>query len=451
MKVYDFSQVTNVKIYGNIYGDIDGLMNMIFDEEKYRQRGYKPRRSQQSKKMTQQIDKLCIVCGDTNIGFKNSIFYRDKFDFFNSSLSSFGVVVLFIRGNHDNPSYFNGENFNFSNIKTIEDYSIVKVFGNNNILCIGGGWSCDKSWRKEQEERINKFRSDTSFKKKLFWDDERPIYDEEKLNEIFKEKINISFVCSHDCPSFVGKECHKTEIDTMIDQWSKNDDSLLEYVAESQESLDKVYDFLLSHKNNIVKWYYSHYHVNKTEKIGNTEFICNGNKLTYANLSDSPWSSTSYLKEASKLHGLDYYPTPLDAYIEGERNNARIHPPQPIFYNDPFGFDGENANEAEENNNDAIDEILQYNHDDAAVVIDAYIGEQIAADPRRAFNVVQNINDFRDIGIRRANNVDIVEHNNGDVAHNEENANEAEQTILHDTLDDEYDEYYLAPEDRMPF
>lgn len=443
MKVYDFSQVTNVKIYGNIYGDIDGLMNMIFDEEKYKQRGYKPRRSQQNKKITQQIDKLCIVCGDINIGFKNPVFYRDKFDFFNSSLSSFGVVVLFIRGNHDNPSYFNDENFNFSNIKTIEDYSIVKVFGNNNILCIGGGWSCDKSWRKEQEERINKFRSDTSFKKKLFWDDERPIYNEEKLNEIFKEKINISFVCSHDCPSFVGKECHKTEIDTMIDQWSKNDDSLLEYVEESQESLDKVYDFLLSHKNNVVKWYYSHYHVNKTEKIGNTEFICNGNKLTYANLSDSPWSSTNYIK-ASKLSEFNYYPTTLDAYIEGERNNARI---QPIFYNDPFGFDGENANEAEENNNDAIDEI----YEDAADVINAYIGGQIAADPH--MDVVQNNNEFRDVAIRRADNVDIAERNNGDIVHNEENANEAEQIIPHDLLDDEYeyDEYYLALENRIPF
>lgn len=37
--------------------------------------------------------------------------------------------ILFVRGNHDNPAYFDGKTFKHKRFMSIPDYSIVKVCG----------------------------------------------------------------------------------------------------------------------------------------------------------------------------------------------------------------------------------------------------------------------------------------------------------------------------------
>jgi hypothetical protein len=57
-----------------------------------------------------------------------------------------------IRGNHDDPYYFNNKVFSYSNVELLEDYTILTV-GNDNILCVGGAISIDRLYRLETDSK----------------------------------------------------------------------------------------------------------------------------------------------------------------------------------------------------------------------------------------------------------------------------------------------------------
>ena len=48
-----------------------------------------------------------IVAGDIGMGFYKHNYYVDMFTSMNKRLSALNVHVYFVRGNHDNPDYFN--------------------------------------------------------------------------------------------------------------------------------------------------------------------------------------------------------------------------------------------------------------------------------------------------------------------------------------------------------
>jgi calcineurin-like phosphoesterase family protein len=97
-------------------------------------------------------DTLVICVGDCGFGFdsiKNIILMREKQ--WDNFLENRNLYVIFIRGNHDNPEWFNPTSFINKNLNTerfclIPDYTVIE-WNDKKILCVGGGVSIDKNKR----------------------------------------------------------------------------------------------------------------------------------------------------------------------------------------------------------------------------------------------------------------------------------------------------------------
>ncbi len=62
--------------------------------------------------------------------------------------------IVFVRGNHDNPAYFEGTTFSYKRFIAVPDYTILQAC-NHSILCVGGAISIDRiyhinEWNKRQ-------------------------------------------------------------------------------------------------------------------------------------------------------------------------------------------------------------------------------------------------------------------------------------------------------------
>lgn len=265
MKIYDLSNYSKVFIVGGVKDDFktlfyrlkDGSANkesiMRFNEQikqdvqkfQYTGKKSKPRRLNDHFN-----NSIIIVSGDSYFGFRNVDYYEKKLININNLLVDINSHILFIRGNHDDPSYFNDKQFNLSNIKCVSDYSVIKTF-NDNILCVGGAISLDRVWRIQQEQYIKRFNDNLN---KTYWENEKAIYNENLLNEIIKNGINIDFIVTHSTPNFVESTNKEG-----LEEWIENDEALKEDIKEERNTFDKIYSYLLDNNIQLKGWYYSHF------------------------------------------------------------------------------------------------------------------------------------------------------------------------------------------------
>lgn len=211
-------------------------------------------------------DCVVIVAGDCGFGFNKFIYYCDLFNKYNEMLSKNNIYVYFIRGNHDDPSYFEEEKIKYERIKCVPDYSIIQV-GDKNILCVGGGISVDRIWRKQEEYKINRYKKN---KRHLYWQNEAPFFSETKLNEILKSNININCIISHTSPHFAfPNDVLKHEIES----WFKLDDKLLKDLTQERKTLTEIYDFLTKNNQTLDTWVYGHFHKYNEDEISGVLFI----------------------------------------------------------------------------------------------------------------------------------------------------------------------------------
>jgi len=218
---------------------------------------------------------IFIFTGDCGIGFNKPKYYTDLFEKYNNILSYNNSFVIFVRGNHDDPSYFDGETINLSNIKAVPDYSVISA-RDHNILCVGGAISIDRTWRKKQEDRINMFSSDN--KKKLYWDGEAPVFKEDSLKEI-TEKVIIDIVVSHSSPSFATPENHG-----FIDNWASEDEKLKSDIKNERIIFDKIFNTLRSLNSQPKYWAYGHFDIMYIEKRSDTIFRAINSTFTPINI-----------------------------------------------------------------------------------------------------------------------------------------------------------------------
>ncbi len=191
-------------------------------------------------------DSRIIQVGDFGIGFRNKSLELDLLTTLNDTLKRSNNQLLVIRGNHDNPSYFNGE-WVLSNIQLLKDYTVI-----DDILLIGGAISIDRCSRVPNIS---------------YWSDEALVY-----NDMVESLKDITKVITHTCPSFVNKYTSKQ---LMIDMTSNMTDanSLFNDCLAERAIMDKIYEQLIVN-NNISKWYYGHFHNDLLEYINNIEFRC---------------------------------------------------------------------------------------------------------------------------------------------------------------------------------
>ena len=225
------------------------------------------------------INTTIIIAGDCGIGFNNIINIEYEIDFFLKDIcEKNNVNILMIRGNHDNPYYFKYDLLDICDrIKLLPDYSII----NNEILCIGGAVSIDRTHRIEEKNQWTCIIDENVYslgknyvynipgfghiEGDTYWKDEIVVYNEDILNNI--KDINIQHVITHTCPNFC-----KPITTSPIQYWLDRDQNLLEEINKERNILTKVYDKLIADNHPLKTWSYGHYHDSWKDYINGVKF-----------------------------------------------------------------------------------------------------------------------------------------------------------------------------------
>jgi UDP-2,3-diacylglucosamine pyrophosphatase LpxH len=193
-------------------------------------------------------DTVLIQVGDFGVGFKHIEKEKSVLRHLNLLLIEKNVTLYVLRGNHDNPKYYNNKQLNLSNIILLEDYSILCI-NEHKVLTIGGAVSIDQIHR---------------IPGKSWWVGEKVVY-----SDIVKELTGITIVASHTIPGEVPPPLDMKvpilEHYGLLQPW-------LEYeLRDERELMTKIYAEL-QENNNIEKWYYGHYHRSFLSEINGTTF-----------------------------------------------------------------------------------------------------------------------------------------------------------------------------------
>ena len=220
------------------------------------------KRGSRSHGLQEMKDCVIIVAGDCGFGFNKEEYYHQIFNKYVPLLEQNNIFIYFVRGNHDDPSYFEEQKINYERIKTVPDYSVIKI-DDKNILCVGGAISIDRTWRKQEEFVINKHKK--KHKKKLYWENEAPIYSQEKLEEICENGIVINGIISHTNPHFAYPPSKSG-----ARNWARVDKELHNDVNKEVHTLSNIYDFFKGKKMNLDFWCYGHHHIHNTQNYEKT-------------------------------------------------------------------------------------------------------------------------------------------------------------------------------------
>ncbi|MEG0773566.1 metallophosphoesterase [Clostridium sp.] len=232
-------------------GDIHGSWNLIT----YQIRQYNIRNS------------VFIFCGDIGIGFEKLEHYTNNvIPELHKILKKHNNIFIWIAGNHDDPKYFENQIINTDYVKCVPNYTIVNVC-DKNILCISGGISIDRSYRKQNDsvKIVNYMKwhnCDFNIADKncikSYWPDEYVKY-RPKVEE------HIDIICTHSAPSF----CFPTDKGDIVTDFAAYDMELIKDINDERNTLDNIYE---DYKDEITHWYYGHFHRSKTEIINTIQF-----------------------------------------------------------------------------------------------------------------------------------------------------------------------------------
>lgn len=186
-------------------------------------------------------DSIIIMAGDVGLGFCKPSYYDQLYEYIKPKLESSNNIILAVRGNHDDPDYYNGSlRLNYPNLKSIPDYSIIST-DNHDILCIGGAYSVDKEDRiKDDSKRIKVGSS-----RRSWWSNELPYIDVEVLSD---EDYDV--IVSHCSPS-----CSFPHIMNAADP----DRRIMDEIKRLADG-------------KVSKWFYGHYHDSCFEYLDGIEF-----------------------------------------------------------------------------------------------------------------------------------------------------------------------------------
>lgn len=228
---------------------------------------------------------VLIVAGDIGLGFHTYMSHYQQYFNINKELEERDVNVFLVRGNHDDKSYFDELRINFSNIKSIPDYTVITV-GERNILCVGGGISIDRKYRKSRykltiknfKEQIPKL-TEEELKEvvlPLYFENEQVVLNTELIDDITDWGINVDYVVTHSAPDF----CFPRD-KFNIQSWIKEDNDL-EFDIDSERGLLTALYLYLKDKKHILKhWVYGHFHTHINDIYEKIKFTAISN-MDYA-------------------------------------------------------------------------------------------------------------------------------------------------------------------------
>lgn len=208
-------------------------------------------------------DTVIIIAGDCGIGFEKTGHYEHLYRKINKTLDSNNCIILLVRGNHDDPRYFEEELIDFPRLKTLPDYSIV-LAASRTVLCVGGAISLDRYERLSEIEmrRITR-KSEIS----IYWENEYPVYKEAEIQLISDMGISVDTVITHTAPSFCYPQTKRGLERRMI-----KDEKLEEDLLQERQTITLLCNKLIENKHKIKDWMYGHFHMSHTEFIDGVRF-----------------------------------------------------------------------------------------------------------------------------------------------------------------------------------
>lgn len=188
--------------------------------------------------------------GDFGLGFSKKD--MQTMEYWNESWKSRDIHVYAIRGNHDNPMYWDGTyEGKWSNIHLVPDYTVLELEGES-WLCIGGATSIDRVFRKQDRD---------------YWKDEVFNYDEEKLHSVLKSCGYVDYVVTHTAPQF----CYPIHTGSLVDSYCDRDAHLRLELQVERELLTRAHNIICSYRKPEA-WFYGHFHASVTEVIDGVKF-----------------------------------------------------------------------------------------------------------------------------------------------------------------------------------
>jgi Icc-related predicted phosphoesterase len=169
---------------------------------------------------------LLIGVGDAGVGFSIKRKQERQFELLNSSFKKRGIKYLTIRGNHDDPAYFDGS-IKLSNFELIPDYTSRKINGET-FLFVGGAVSVDRCYRREGVS---------------YWPDETFVFKPELATE-------CDVLVTHSAPTWIGP-IDKSGIQGFISK----DENLWEECCKERLAVEQLFN-----KSKPKKSYHGHFH-----------------------------------------------------------------------------------------------------------------------------------------------------------------------------------------------
>ena len=183
-----------------------------------------------------------FVVGDFGAGFGRPNSMDVRYREIRSALEANDICLYTIRGNHDDPAFFDGQH-NYERLHFLPDHKMIELCGKR-IYPIGGAVSTDidliDPLTRKSRRTINESLIKHGSSKRVWWQNEAPV----QITEGLPESADI--IVSHEAPlSFaptLTREPHMRE-----DAWQQ--------VIKSRRYLDYV---LKTVKPPL--WFYGHYH-----------------------------------------------------------------------------------------------------------------------------------------------------------------------------------------------
>jgi DNA repair exonuclease SbcCD nuclease subunit len=189
-----------------------------------------------------------VQVGDFGLGFEKPVVDWNRLYDVNSMLQKSNSMLYVIRGNHDNPAFWDwGTSFHFSNIEFIPD-DCTRLIEDKVCYFVGGAVSVDRSRRRQGID---------------YWCGET--YNPKPARYI-TDKIDILF--THD----VYHPCSPYTISNsvVVNYFADVDENLIEDLQISQSVMENLYNDIIQTNPNFV-WYHGHYHeshvTNNNEQI----------------------------------------------------------------------------------------------------------------------------------------------------------------------------------------
>lgn len=188
-----------------------------------------------------------IQVGDFGLGFKPLYKDCESLSKLGKLLSEKGVDLYIIRGNHDDPEFWEidteknckGSYAGKQKIHLVPDYTTLNI-ENKTILFIGGAVSVD---RKDRKEGVN------------YW-----VNEVVRQNSEFEPNPNVDIVVTHTAPYGVPPLSNSGKV---LNYYKQFDDNLIDDIAIEREYMNYLFN-LLYDSCCLEHWIYGHFHFSET-------------------------------------------------------------------------------------------------------------------------------------------------------------------------------------------